>query len=152
MRMFRILPNSEPSTPTFVSGSTYIRAAAVASLAVLAASCGSAGSGQSQPSGHLTGYLILTGGLGPNIDKNGHATYQKIAGPVTVFDSSGKPIAHTTILAGQPFHFTLPPGHYQLNVSSKKVWIPRSTCKATPATVYSSKTTTVNVGAGCALS
>lgn len=149
--MYRTLPNSEPSTRTS-TGRNLARGVALGAIALLATSCGSGSARHTQPAGTLTGYLVLTGGLGPNIDKSGHRTYQKIAGPVTVFDSHGKPVAHTRIRAGHAFRFSLPPGHYQLNVSSKKVWIPRTTCRATSAIVYPSKTTKVDVAAGCALS
>lgn len=89
----------------------------------------------------------MGGGPGPHLDKNGHWVRQRVAGTVTVFDTHGKKVAHATVRASEPFHFSLPAGHYQLNQGAK-LYFPRD-CHPVSATVRSSATTHVDVSTGC---
>lgn len=139
--MSRTSPNSAPSTPT--STSLVLRIAALALAGLLAASCSSAASGHSSHDGTITGSIRRGGGPGA-------MPRPPVAGTVTVFNSNGKAVAHTTVRNGQQFHFTLPPGHYRIN-SGTQIFDPRNGCTSGSAVLRPSASIHVDVASGCAI-
>lgn len=157
--MSRIFRGLGPSLPT--SNRLALSILAVAAAVVLV-SCGHAGTSpkatratttspamSSAATGIVTG-LIRFGGGPLFTDKHGHRTHDTLAGTVTVFTATGRPLAHAYVHKAQRFSFTLPVGRYQLNAGSR-LFDPHQACRAVTASVQPAHTTHVDVYAGCSI-
>jgi hypothetical protein len=123
--------------------------------ATVSAACAQAGpSSAGQPSatattspatGTVTGAIMQRGGPAPPLDKQGHRIYVPLAGEITVYTTTGKPVTRTVVREGQHFSINLPAGHYLLNSGNKL----HQMCEAKPAVVLPHRTIRVNVDALC---
>lgn len=86
------------------------------------------GCGAGQPTGHVAGHVVFSGGPPP-----GHSGYLQQAATVELLSGS-KVVARDHIAPGAKFRFTAHAGSYQLAVAGLSICFGRATIKADATT------------------